>query len=225
MKKTFLAIAALAALALSPGTASAATYIFTNVGDSYTLDFNGMENNVDIPGLSGSITYTLTAINGFNYDFGFTVSNTSTAPVTASRISTFGFNTTPDFVSASILSGSVFTNVSSGNVPGGLPNVEFCATAGPNCSGGGGGGVTIGNSNSGLFRLTFGSAPGTVEFTNNYDRYQAITAPGISGGSAVGVPTTSPVPEPASWMMMLAGFTACGITARRRKTTLRLQQV
>lgn len=49
--------------------------------------------------------------------------------------------------------------------------------------------------------------------------YLEITGDIVSnGGSYSGVLTTTPVPEPTGWALMLAGLGAMGVLARRRKT-------
>jgi hypothetical protein len=42
---------------------------------------------------------------------------------------------------------------------------------------------------------------------------------GVSGGSFGGNVSVSPVPEPATWSMMVGGFGVLALVARRRKTT------
>ena len=201
------------------GAASAATVLdFDFVGDSGALTFNGFNDFGTIDGLSSSITFTLTGIDTATdvWTFDYSLANTSGSPVTASRVSTFGFNVDPDVAfTGAVESGAVFDGVSSGNIPNGLPNVEFCLTAGPNCSGGGGQGVLLGGSTSGSFSLDFAGDVSTVSFADLYVRYQSINAPGISGGSAVGVGTV--VPEPATWAMMIFGFGGVGGLMRRRR--------
>lgn len=221
MKRFILSLAATAALmAASPANAA---FLFENEGDSHFLTFNGMENGDLINGLSGTLLLTLADITGTAYTFNYEVENTSAAPVTQSRISAFGFNVDPNFVSAAILTGGVFDNKSSGNVPNGLPNVEFCATAGPNCSGGGGDGVFIGDSSIGSFKLTLAAPSPAIGFDQLYLRYQSIDAPtlGIRGGSATGIPTlgggpNGAIPEPTTWALMILGFGGAGAMLRRR---------
>src|ERR1700741_1342104 len=107
--------AALSTFAYAGTPAEAITFL--NIGDSATVAFNGVVDGNVIAGLTGEVTYTLASIIGGSMFFDFTVANTSSAPITASRISTFGFNTDPNFSSAAITGGTVFDGVSSGNVP------------------------------------------------------------------------------------------------------------
>jgi len=47
-------------------------------------------------------------------------------------------------------------------------------------------------------------------------------ASGLNGGTYNGTIELNPVPEPASWAMMIAGIAAVGFTMRRRATTARM---
>jgi len=217
--KQKLAMAAAALTILVSAPASAATYLFDSVGDQYVINFNGFFDTTNVPGLTAQVTYTLTGLSGNTATFAYIVDNTSSAPVTASRISTFGFNIDPNFQSVGTVTGAVYPNVSSGNIPNALPNVEFCLTAGPNCSGGASGGVGISDPNAtGTFQFNFAAAPTTITLSDLYVRYQSIDAPSlnINGGSATGIPV-GVVPEPATWAMMLAGFFGMGALLRSQR--------
>jgi hypothetical protein len=210
--------AGVAAVALA--TSASAAVVFVS-GTSQTINFNGMENGTPISGLSGQITYTLTGFTngGKTANFNFSVTDTAGGATTGSRISTFGFNVTPDITGASITGGTVFTGASNGNVPS-LGSFEFCATAGPNCAGGGGGGAAEGAGPvTGSFALTFASALSSVTFDQEYVRYQSVNnaQAGLEGGSAVGLPTTGGVPEPTSWAMMILGVFGVGAVLRRQR--------
>ncbi len=120
------------------------------------VSYNGIVDVTVVPGLSATITYTLADVNlaTNTWIFNYALDNTSTIN---SRVSTFGFNTDPNILAAQVLSGTVFTNVASGNVPQ-LGTVDFCLTAGPNCAGGSGVGVLPGDGIvTGSFSLDFGS--------------------------------------------------------------------
>ena len=222
--KRIATAAILAAGLLFSGQASATSLLFDSVGDTYTINFQGGENGSDITGLTGQLTLTLADLVGSdNFVFDYVQSNTASGPVTAARISAFGFDLTPSFLVASVISGSVFDGFSSGSMSGGV-SVGGCLTAGPNCAGGGGGGVLIGNSTSGRFSFVTLTGTGMLTLSNLHLRGQSIDAPtlGIRGGSALynvieGGGGNNAVPEPATWAMMLLGFGSIGATIRHRR--------
>ena len=223
MKLKLAMVAATIALAIA-APASAAVYVFDSVGDQFVINFNGSTDGGVVSGLTAQLTYTLTGFSGNTATFAYILDNTSSDPVTASRISAFGFNVDPNFSSVGTVTGVVFPDVSSGNIPNGLPNVEFCLTAGPNCAGAGGGGVNINDPNAtGTFVFNFASQPSSVTLSDLFVRYQSIDAPtlNITGGSATGVPT-GVIPEPATWAMMLTGFFGMGalLRSQRRRNAL-----
>lgn len=222
--KKFLASAVVATACLTGLPAVATTWTSAQTGAAFmqSVSFNGIIDGTVQDGLTGTVEYTLNSVVGNLWTFAYTLSNTSSAPVTASRISLFGFDVDPDALSSSSLSG-IFDVVGSGQVP--QPNLhpdgslEFCYLTdgqGNNCTGGGGGGVLIGNNTSGTFNLLFGAPPGAVTFSNHLVRYQSIDAPGVDGGSAIGLPT-APIPEPATWALMITGFGLAGVMIRRAR--------
>ncbi len=208
------------ALSIAAPASAAIVLDFSNVGDSDTVDFNGIISSPTVSGLTGDITYTLESISNGTWTFDYTIQDTSNGTVSASRISTFGFDVSPTLSSDKVDSGATFGSVSSGNVPM-VGNVDFCLTAGPNCAGGGGGGVSQGGSASGSFDLHFTNSPTTVELSDLYVRYQSINATGYSSGSsgigdALSI-VTGGVPEPASWALMILGFGGVGAVLRHRR--------
>src|SRR3546814_943975 len=92
-----------------------------DIGNSYTVDYDGFTEGQVIGGLTGQTTFTLTGATGTSYSFDYTVANTSADPIDASRISVFGFNTDPDIAGAS--STGEFDRAASGNVQIGRAHV------------------------------------------------------------------------------------------------------
>jgi hypothetical protein len=189
---------------------------------SWTFDYNGFtDGNVAIPGLSAQITFNFLNRTNNTYNFSYTLRNTSAAPVTAARIVAFGFNTDPNFVSATTGANDMFNIVAKGNQPNNLPSLDFCLKDQSNqtnqCTSGQGG-LALGAATSGTFALTFANSISPLNLSDFSVRYQGITAPGFpnESGSASGVPTA--IPEPATWAMMIGGFGLIGGAVRRRRT-------
>lgn len=216
---------ALALFAAGAAQADVISLTPASVGSSFTLDYNGFTGDGTIAGLTGSTTFTLTGISGDSYNFAYSVTNTSSSPITGSRISGFGFNTNPDIASAS--STGVFDTVGTGNAPN-IGSVDVCFKGGGganNCAGGGGDGVTLGDTATGTLSLAFGSALSNLSLSDFFVRYQSITGAGGTT-SAVGTGTIStsssssssggtPVPEPADFALFAAGV--AGLIIGRRK--------
>lgn len=225
---------ALAAFVAMCGTANADSITLGSgdIGTSFTLDYNGFSSGTAISGLTGSTTFTLTGITGNTYNFDYAVSNTSSAPVTGSRISSFAFNTDPTIASASSTGAYSYTTLSS-TYPNGIGSVDVCfkdASTG-SCAGGGGGGLDIGQTGSGTFALGFSSPVSSLTLSDFYVRYQSISGvPGISSASGAGTlsSTTSssstsggtPVPEPG--MLGLFGAGVIGLAFARRRPFARI---
>lgn len=192
-------------------------------GSSFTVDYDGIGGSPvgSISGLTASIDYynflfTYDGSSQTTLTFDFNVRNTSSSPVSTSRVSTMGFNTTPDILSASV--SGIFSNAdtSGGNVPN-QGFVEFCFSN-VNCAGGGGGGVTIGNSALGAASLLFAGNVASLDFDMFTVRYQSLTCiAGFSGncpGSASGRGHES-VPEPGMVGLLAIGLICVAVTRRR----------
>ncbi len=186
-----------------------------------TITYNGLVDGTTVNALSASMTLVFNGFGpGNTANFGYTLNNTSSSPLTGSRVSVFGFNTTPDLAivsgntSATATGAFAGPSTGPGNTPG-LPfNPEVCF-GGNNCAGGGNGGVSLGGSGSGTFTLNLTSAPTSLTLSNFFVRYQSINGGGFNGASGVGVGTA--VPEPGTWGMMLLGFAAVGFAMRRSR--------
>ena len=221
------AVPAQAALVLTPTSASLGA---GDVGSSFTINYNGNTNGTILDGLTATGIFSLASVTnaGKTFVFNYSIDNTSTLPVSASRISIFGFNTDPNITSASA-TGLFSGGLGSGNVPNGQPNVDVCFRAGGGgggCTGGGGGGELIADTAAtGTFTLNFSNAPTTLALDNFYIRYQSLATSANPAESASGLGTvvTGAVPEPATWGMMILGFGLVGASMRYRRRATRIR--
>ena len=216
-----LAVAGAVALSSSVAFADAIALDSSSVGQTVTLGYNGMADGTTITGLTGSTTLTLTGITGTSYDFNYTVTNTTSNPL-SSRISSFGFNTSPDITGASS-TGTYSTALLGGQAPTPFNQVDVCFKSGTSNSCSGSGGVFGGQTGSGTLTLSFASAPTSLTLSDFFVRYQSITGAGnVTSATGAGTITSSggstggtPVPEPG--MIGLFGLGLIGLAMARRR--------
>ena len=191
-----------------PAYAATVVYNGTNYssGNPLTISFTGVQD----PNSSGTLTLTLTGTTDNDYLFTYSLLNTSTSPNT--NISGFGFDVTGATLDlATTSSTGTYATISSGSISGGY-SVDVCLTGGSNCAGGSNSGPTPGGTASGTLTLEFTSLPDSFTLTQPVIRMQNTAN---ADGSDIGVP--GGVPEPATWAMMLVGFTGIGFVMRRRR--------
>ncbi len=230
-----LTLAAGAVLAMAAPQAASANIIQVDAGDigqSYTINYDGFSDGNVINGLTGQTTFTLTGVTANRFDFNYDVRNTSTDPIDTSRISIFGFNTDPNINGATAT--GLFNQISTGNAPSGLGAIDVCfkGQQGGACAGGGGVGVQAGASTSGTFSLSFVDALDSLTLSNFFVRYQSITGAGnvtsavgrgtvggSTGGGSTGGGSTGGTPVPAPAAFALFGLAAAGLVGRRTRRT------
>jgi hypothetical protein len=237
MKKLAL-LAALASTALLTAPAMAAS-VFDPVTDTVSLDATDP--------LLWVVSYDATAGTGLadtssliafrflgtdptqtTWNFDFRILNTSGAQSPLSELAAFGFDSTGTETGISTATGARFDGALNKGNFNGLGTFDVCLYAGPNCNGGGSNGVAKSEGIFGpeTFSLTYNSPLSSQVLSDFVARWQ-VTGPN-GGGSAsglgqivpAGVPTpfdVSPVPEPATWGMMLVGFGLLGGALRRRR--------
>lgn len=215
-----LVAAAGLAFVATPALADPITLDPSSVGQSYTFNYNGFSDGTTINGLTASTTFTLTSTTANSYTFSYSVANTTSAPLT-SRVSSFAFNTDPTISSATSTGAFSYTTLNS-NYPNGIGNVDVCFkdAATGSCAGGGGGGLTTGESGTGSFTLNFSSPISSLTLSDFFVRYQSITGAGnVTSASGEGTMTSTggtSVPEPGVLGMMLGGIAAIALLRRRR---------
>jgi hypothetical protein len=222
-------------------TANSVTFTSGDLGDSATGDatvaFGGNVNQNNQPGLTSTATFDLLSVTGTTAMFQVTVNNTSTAPITDSRVSGLAFNTSPNLAaSGHITTSSLLDNVVLDDA---LPNQvgvrEGCVSAHQSQCGASGDGITPALSPH-TFNLTlnFVSAltltpTGGLTLSDFAVRYQSIAGssfgtsgtgtgtPGPGGDPPPPPPPPPPVPEPTSLALLGLGLLGAGWARRRRK--------
>lgn len=208
----------------------------TSIRTWYEVYFNGRTDaytaGPTLPGLAGSLLLRLDSVSnaGRTWTFGYEVGNESNHLngnlVTASRISSFCFDITPDETSATLLPGGFFTTLArdvsmTAGASVGVQDICVKSGQGNNCNGGGGTGVLLGQTGTGGFQLNFAVAPTELILTDPMIRFQSLdfNRPGggtITGQSGTGVPVAW-IPEPSTWTMLILGFGGVGQMLRRRR--------
>jgi hypothetical protein len=198
MKRTILAAVLLAGTVMT-SPASAVILTTANEGDTLAFTFNGIVEENPQPGLSATLNLTLQTVTTSTntWVFAYSLDNTSSAPITASAVGGFGFDTNPELTTLTSITGFFPFRVLGGTAPGGLNKVDFCATPNENsCAGAQSAGLDI-NAGfaTGTFSLDFQDNASTqITLDNFFVRYQEIVgSPFGTSGIGVGVPVPGPI--------------------------------
>jgi len=206
-------IAAAAVVLTSFSVSGHAVIIDTSTNNPYAFSWS-FDTGTSL--LTGSGTMT---VSGFNTNsLLIDVSLTNTSLLASERLTSFGFGIDPNAVAVNFIDAADggMINASLASIPS-LATVEICAFGGPNCSGGGNGGI-LGGGGSDSFRLSlygeWGSSvninPIGFKYQTDIDSYQFTTTNGCC----------TQVPEPASSGALLGlgiGLLAIAGVARRRQ--------
>lgn len=225
-------LAAMLALTAAPALADTITLDSSAVGQSYSFNFDGFSNGTQISGLTSTATFKLTGVTATSYTFDYSLSNTTSSPLT-SRVSSFAFDTDPSIASASSTGVFSYTTLNS-NYPNGIGTVDVCfKSAGTgSCAGGAGGGLAEGTTGTGSLTLNFSQPITSLTLSNFFVRYQSITGAGsVSSASGTGTLSSSSggtttttsggtsVPEPG--MLGMVGGALIALAFARRPRRLR----
>ncbi|API58045.1 hypothetical protein BSL82_00970 [Tardibacter chloracetimidivorans] len=225
-KSVFALLTGISLAAVAP--AQAAT--FTN-GD-YSLNFNGISESYSlypdpVPGLAATLDLTVSGAGTDSWTLVYKLSNLSDPSIwEKTRITALGFDVlSGGFTGGSVDGDDVFNKTFT---PGGFPSLDglggdrnVCINGNPGggaCQGGGNAGPTTGNFITGTITLNFSSDLASLELDDGIIRWQSLDSEelGFSGDSGIGL--VSEIPEPATWMTMIAGFGLIGMSLRRRRT-------
>jgi hypothetical protein len=236
-------LTALSGLLVTVGSAEALTIgadsvqlSSTDVGQSFKVLFDGNVNTTPIAGLTSEAVFKLNSVSSVlggtvtEFSFDVTLDNTSTNGIT-SRTSILGFDTSSPLRGVGGAGGTgntrvsgIFTIDATGSLPNQFGAIDVCFKdgGGPNCSGGGSGGVgTADAPGSFTVILAFNGTVTDLTLDNFGVRYQAIrSVTAGNSGTGTGTPVQPPPPttvaEPATLALLGLGLLGLGTASRRK---------
>lgn len=225
LRNTLTGLTAIVSLAFAaPAWADAITLDSGDIGQSFSVNFDGFSNGTAIGGLSAAATFTLTSITANSYMFDYSLANTTSGGLD-SRVSSFAFDVDPAITGASSTGAFSYTALDS-NYPNGIGSVDVCFKGGGSHScGGNWGGVDAGETGTGTLTLSFASAPASITLSDFFNRYQSISGAGrVTSASGSGTITSSTssggtsVPEPGMVGILGLGLIGIAVARSRRRT-------
>jgi hypothetical protein len=182
----------------------------SDIGDSFTIDWLLPKADSGISqDLSATAVFTVSSFTSSFLDLTVNLTNTTVATFQAAILA-MGLGVTPDATVSLLTPGAVFDSVGPGQggqqqFPGGFKNIDLCAYAANNCSGGNinQGLQSGGNSDTFTVRLagSFGATPSVTlsDFAIKFQTEQgSFEFPGTPDGGTDPDPDPQPVPEPAT---------------------------
>ncbi len=221
----FLVAAVLLCLGLAVPSA-AVTINASSVGSSFNVLFNGNVSRNPVPGLSAAGAFSVVSFSSQQLVLDIALTNsTSAALFQSARVSALGFDTSRAISSSAVGSNGLFAHANTGGqFPNGFGAVGVCIIDNKNnCTGGGNGGVNLGQTGTTRMTLNFASAGSSVDLSNFGVRYQSITSQklGLQGASGTGAGNGGPVPgvpEPGAAALFGVGLALVAGATRRRRT-------
>lgn len=189
-----------------------------SVGDTFRVEFDGNVAGNDVAGLTAAAAFLVTEFDAASGRVVLTIAleNTTDASLwRSSRVSALGFDVSGDIETAST-SGLFQRAVLGGKFPNQFGPVDVCVIDNAhNCSGGGNGGVTLGELGAITLTLDFAGPISSIDLTNFGVRYQSLTPAG-SCDDASGTGHGEVVPEPR--LLALLGIAGLALAGRRRRS-------
>jgi hypothetical protein len=196
-------------------------------GASFTESWDiAVSGHPDVAATAAFSNFTFLSGNKveFTLDVTNTTSNSGSGSYSDARLTSLGWDTSP-VATAVADSTSVFASLTNASITS--DHVDVCFFSGPNCSGGGNGGLESANlaglhgdpSTTGdfLVTLTFGANVPPLDFSNFFGKFQT-SAGSFEGSATSGSP--NPVPEPETWVLFGAGLIGLAMLRRRRGSSL-----